>query len=895
MQKLFSYLLVIYLLSCLSLLAQPAIQWQQSYGGNLNDYATHIENTSDGGSVVIGYTESNTIDVSGNHGGKDYWILKINSSSSILWKKCLGGTSTEWAYDIKQADDNGYIIAGHSFSNDGNVTGLHGTCDFWIVKTDSVGNIEWEKAIGGSNDDGARSIQKTIDGGYIVAGYTSSNNGDVTGLHGSRDFWIVKLNSNGTITWQKSYGGTYAEYAYSIKQTTDGGFITVGQANSSNGDITGNHGLIDIWVLKIDMIGNIQWQKSLGGNQNEIAYDVIQNLNGEYLIAGYTESNNGDATGNHGSADGWIIKLDTFGNIIWQRCYGGSGSEFFRSIIQTGINTYAISGYCSSNGGDVYGYHGGLSDYWIITIDSLSSIIWQKTLGGSDFEGCNSIIQSPDGGFILAGSTHSIDGDVTSAYGNDDYWIVKLFCNQPISNFSTSSASICSGSNINFTNISTGYGLYQWQINGITISNSTNFNYTFGTSGIYIISLIAGGQNCVDTSSQTITVKSLPITNFTQLEANYCANHSAINLIGSPPAGIYSGNGISGNIFDPSNAGFGTHSIIYTITDSTGCIGSSAQSVVVNSLPLVNFSGLSSNYCSNTLAENIIGSPTGGIFSGSGISGNSFNPNNADIGIDTITYFYTDNYGCSNSNSQTTTVVPFLLSSSSSNILICNGEAINLVSSGEGNFLWNTGDTTQTIIVSPTVTTIYSVTASNFCVHKIDSITINVNPLPVITISNDTTILLGNSVNLNTMGGTFYSWSPQSGLSCSDCPNPIATPQSTTTYSITISNANGCSVTKAITITVKDDFEIFIPDVFSPNGDGENDILYVRGTGIKEFNFVVYDRLGEKIFESNSLSLGWDGTYKGSPLNSAVFIYYLSATLFNDKKIKTKGDITLIR
>ena len=178
---------------------------------------------------------------------------------------------------------------------------------------------------------------------------------------------------------------------------------------------------------------------------------------------------------------------------------------------------------------------------------------------------------------------------------------------------------------------------------------------------------------------------------------------------------------------------------------------------------------------------------------------------------------------------------------------------------------------------------------------RIDSIIVSVNSLPLTTISNDTSILLGSSANLNVTGGILYSWLPVAGLSCNNCPDPIASPQSTTSYSVIISDANGCSVTEDVIISVEDNFEIFVPDIFSPNNDGQNDILFVRGTGIKELNFVVYDRLGKKVFESNDITKGWDGTYKGSPLNCAVFVYYLSATMHNDKKIKTKGDITLIR
>jgi len=170
---------------------------------------------------------------------------------AIEWQKCLGGTSEDIANSIKQTSDGGFIVAGHAGSKDGDVWGNHGDYDYWVVKLNSSGGILWQKCLGGQDWDVAYSIQQTSDGGFIVAGYTESYYGDVWGNHGGSDYWVVKLNSSGDIEWQKCLGGTYTDIAHSIQETSDGGFIVAGHAGSKDGDVSWNHGNYDAWVVKL--------------------------------------------------------------------------------------------------------------------------------------------------------------------------------------------------------------------------------------------------------------------------------------------------------------------------------------------------------------------------------------------------------------------------------------------------------------------------------------------------------------------------------------------------------------------------------------------------------------------------------------------------------------------
>ena len=435
----FFFLGVVIIFSSTSAQIAPDIQWQKCLGGTENEVAFAVQQTDDGGFIVAGYSDSDNGDVSGNHGflTDDYWIVKLDFSGNIEWQRCLGGTTLDEAWSIQQTTDGGFVVAGQAYSNDGDVSGHHGStsyADSWVVKLDASGNIEWEKSLGGKYNDAAYSIQQTIDGGFVIAGSSDSNNGDVSGNHGLDDYWIVKLDASGNIEWQKSLGGSSYDFANSIRQTTDGGFVVAGYSGSNDGDVSGNHGGYDYWVVKLDFSGNIEWQNSLGGSDFEFAFSIRQTTDGGFLVAGRAFSGDGDVSGNHGGYDGWIVKLDHWGNIVWQKCLGGSDDDHSYSFQQTIDGGFVVAGYSNSNDGDVSGNH-GLNDYWILKLDVTGNIEWQKCLGGSDDDYALSIQQTTDGGFIVACYSYSNDGDVSGKHGSTDYWIVKLApgCDLPAS------------------------------------------------------------------------------------------------------------------------------------------------------------------------------------------------------------------------------------------------------------------------------------------------------------------------------------------------------------------------------------------------------------------------------------------------------------------------------
>lgn len=418
-------LALVTLFSTLFVSAQPEILWQRAIGGTQTDFANSILPTSDGGFIIAGTTDSSNGDILSNQGSGDIFIVKLNHVGVIEWQKSYGGNNEDALSDVLQTIDGGYIFAGLTKSNNGDVSGNHGLRDYWIVKISNIGTIEWQKCYGGTNDDSAMSLQQYSDGNYIIAGHTESINGDVNVNHGQRDIWLVKIDTTGNILWQKSLGGTAFESAASIRHTADGGFIFIGSTSSSNGDVLNQHGSYDWWVLKLNTIGAIEWQKSLGGSNFDFGHSIIQTADNGYIAAGRTWSNNGDVSSDN-AKEGWLVKLNTTGSIQWTKTFGGSGEDIFFNAIQTSDGGYLTIGQTFSNNGDISGNHGG-ADIWTLKVDNNGTLQWQSILGGSNNEGGGSILQNVDGSYTLTGFSASNDGDVSGNHGGaSDCWVVKL-------------------------------------------------------------------------------------------------------------------------------------------------------------------------------------------------------------------------------------------------------------------------------------------------------------------------------------------------------------------------------------------------------------------------------------------------------------------------------------
>ncbi len=413
----------------------PFVEWQQCYGGNNDDVSNCVQLTPDGGFIVAGFTTSHEGDVMGYHGtgnGGDIFVLKLDNKGHILWRKCFGGNDSEQGAYILPTSDGGYILTAGAASQNCSITGNHGGLDYWVVKLDKDGNIIWQKMYGGSQEDFPTAIAAAPDGGYFVTGHTLSNDGDVSGNHGQADYWVIKIDAAGKLIWQKCLGGSDYDFSRSIQATPDGGCVNAGTTNSSDGDITGFHGAGDYWVVKLDNLGKLQWQKTYGGSFTENAFNIQITHDGGYLVSGFSNSFDGDVSGNHGVGfDAWLVKLGKTGAIQWQKCYGGTENEVAYFARLTSDGGYVVAGSARSSDGDL-SCNAGMADAWIFKINGNGDLEWQKDFGGNDYDEAYCVQPLSDGSFITTGYVNSSDISgyhaPTANYlvGISDYWVVKF-------------------------------------------------------------------------------------------------------------------------------------------------------------------------------------------------------------------------------------------------------------------------------------------------------------------------------------------------------------------------------------------------------------------------------------------------------------------------------------
>ena len=310
------------------------IEWDAKYGGPGWDLANSVQQTAAGGYVVAGYTENDATDSS------DAFVVKLAGSGSVEWSKAFDRIGkSDWAESIQQTSDGGYIVAGLTTSDSG------ADDNMWVLKLDPNGEVEWDSVQGEDGDDTASSVRQTIDGGYIVAG--SKGNIDT----GESDAWLLKLKNDGSIEWDATYGGSYSHDAISVRQTTDAGYVVAGETL-----LTGFSGS-DLWVLKVDLQGEVEWDKSYGGANDDIGWSVKQTVTGSYVVVGSTKK---EVAGSW-DRDLWVLWLNDEGNIEWDVTYGGSSDDAGYFIQQTSDHHYLVAGYTKSKGA-------GNNDVWIMKI-----------------------------------------------------------------------------------------------------------------------------------------------------------------------------------------------------------------------------------------------------------------------------------------------------------------------------------------------------------------------------------------------------------------------------------------------------------------------------------------------------------------------------------------------
>ncbi|WP_170114024.1 T9SS type A sorting domain-containing protein [Pontibacter mucosus] len=522
------------------------VEWDKTYGGEGWDLLRHAEQTTDGGYILGGISSSGEggEKSDASKGEEDYWIVKIDSLGNKEWDRILGGSGRDELQDIKQTRDGGYILGGYSLSDASGDKSedSRGGFDYWVVKLDASGNKQWDRTFGGDNTDQFTSLQQTGDGGYILGGSSESNmSGEKSeGTRGRYDYWVIRIDSVGNKLWDKTYGGNESDFLNGLQHTNEGGYILGG---SSESDVSGEKSDprrgnntdfalgYDFWIVKIDSLGNKEWDKTLGGLLGDYLSALIQTQDGGFMLGGTSGSGiGGDKSEEHRGGefgDYWVVKTDSLGNKEWDRTYGGNDSDELSDIIQTNDGGYLLGGESESDASGEKSEDGkGRADMWVVKIDSIGNKQWDKTIGGENSELLTTTVQDTiTGGYLLAGSsTSGISGDKSepSRGGTLDYWIVKLSPEAPCT-APTSSIAVVPASNVYTggpaTTIYLGYGpqrvqlvasgaeRYAWSpAAGLNDASIANPVFTPNAPGTYRFTVTAYNGTCSSTASVEIEV-----------------------------------------------------------------------------------------------------------------------------------------------------------------------------------------------------------------------------------------------------------------------------------------------------------------------------------------------------------------------------------------------------
>ena len=382
----------------------PQEEWNRTYGGSSDDVGTYGQQTKDGGYIITGYTSSYGADapfswlIKVQHRG-DLWLIKTDAEGQKEWDRTYGGLGKDLGFFVQQTKDEGYIIVGGKKS-----FWIIGSYDLWIIKTDANGSVLWDRTFGGSGEDLGFSVQQTNDDGYIIAGYTSFTNG--------KKAWIIKIDSQGNKQLDMATGRADSEAA-SIGLTKDGGYIITGYTPSSGS------GKEDVWLIKTNSKLHWDWLKTFGGPNRDLGLSVQETEDGGYIIAGLTESFGA------GKGDVWLIKTDPKGDREWDRTFGGSNFDSGASVQQTRDGGYIVTGYNTTTIDNVGSYSrlfnsDNIGRVWLIKTDSEGIELWNETFGGTRNDWGNSVQETRDGGYIITGVTESYGA------GKEDVWLIKV-------------------------------------------------------------------------------------------------------------------------------------------------------------------------------------------------------------------------------------------------------------------------------------------------------------------------------------------------------------------------------------------------------------------------------------------------------------------------------------
>jgi Subtilase family/Secretion system C-terminal sorting domain len=416
-------LIALFFAFTINALAQPTIDWQRSIGGTRMDKINAVIRTSDNGYLVVGQTAS--ISTQGIFDTMQAAIVRLNTEGGLVWQLNYGGTGTDIANSAVQLPTGGFAVVGESSSKD--VLQNKGNTDAWIFTIDEKGTLIRQYSFGGAGNETFKNVLISPNNTITAIGTSNSNDGDLrtAGFKGNKDVLLARFSISEVLPIStRLFGGKLDDEGVSFVASSDTTFVITATTNSNDIEVSGNHGGGDIWVYEVGA-GTIKWQRCLGGSKTETAADIIKNTAG-YLIAGTTNSNEGDVKGLKGGTDIWAVQIDAKGTFLRQNCIGGTQNDVAAAIIADTVDkTSILIGSTTSKDGYVLSQH-GLSDWAVVKIADTLKVRWHKCLGGSNTDyGCD-IVQAKDGGLVAVGGAFSTDGNVANGEINGNGWIVKL-------------------------------------------------------------------------------------------------------------------------------------------------------------------------------------------------------------------------------------------------------------------------------------------------------------------------------------------------------------------------------------------------------------------------------------------------------------------------------------
>lgn len=381
------------------------------FGGSGADTGRSIIQTADGGLAILGFSESTDGDLQGKAlAVNDYWLLKLDAHGTLEWSRTYGGSKDDVGQAVIQTSDGGYALTGYAMSDDGDGSNNEGFHDNWVLRLDPQGEILWERSFGFSGHDHSYDILQTDDGGFFFIGFLDltaaradgfEGKGNYATLHGVGEFWCTKIDQRGELQWRYYFGGTNNDRAHAVVPSPDGGFVMAGFSESEDFDITDPNGSYDFWVVKVQADGQLVWQKNLGGTGIDIAWDLTRSADGGYLVAGHSFSSDGDVSDPQGEADMWLVKLSEAGEFLWDASYGGAAFDAAESITPAADGGFYLTGSSRSSGDDLE--NAGENDLLIVKIGPDGATEWRRTYGGTGLDLGFDAVETSDGALMVIG------------------------------------------------------------------------------------------------------------------------------------------------------------------------------------------------------------------------------------------------------------------------------------------------------------------------------------------------------------------------------------------------------------------------------------------------------------------------------------------------------------